>query len=143
MKAVNVVSNSCSIVPAHILIHCQPDSHETPPPTPQLPPPPLHTMFFCISRSPFTSFPAIVFPSSGQQSQACINGRAAYSHLNPPDPPGPPPTSTAPPERSGSLLLRRLFDIELQCQLHCLFSIAHLNTRGRSVKNKRLAQNCM
>lgn len=32
----------------------------------------------------------------------------------------------------SSLLCRRLFDIELQCQLHCLFPIAHLNTWGQS-----------
>lgn len=39
------------------LIHCQPDSHETP-----------CIQCFCFSRSPFTSFPAIVLSSSGQQS---------------------------------------------------------------------------
>lgn len=32
----------------------------------------------------------------------------------------------------SSLLCQRLFDIELQCQLHCLFPIAHLNTWGQS-----------
>lgn len=64
VEAVNVVSNLCPIVPGLILIHCQPDSHETP-----------FIQCFCFSRSPFTSFPAIVLAPSGQQSEACINGQ--------------------------------------------------------------------
>lgn len=60
----NVVSSVCSIVPGLILIHCQLDSHETP-----------FIQCFCLYRSPFTSFPAIVLTSAGQQSEVCINGQ--------------------------------------------------------------------
>lgn len=65
-----MLSVTCgSIVPGLILIHCQPDSHETP-----------FIQCFCFSRSPFTSFPAIVLTSAGQQSQVCINGQP-FTHI--------------------------------------------------------------
>lgn len=73
VEAVNVVSNFYSIVPALVLIHCQPDSHETP-----------FIQCFCLSGSPFTSFPAIVLTWAGQQSEVCINGepRIGVTHTS-------------------------------------------------------------
>lgn len=49
------------------LIHCQPDSHETP-----------RIQCFCLSGSPFTSFPAIVLSSSGQQS---THQQSLWTHI--------------------------------------------------------------
>ncbi len=86
----NVVSNLYSIVPALILIHCQPDSLET-----------LFVQCFCLSRSPFTSFPAIVLTSSGQQSEVCINSQT-LTHI-----------ASAPVHCCGDCLI-------LNCSVNCI-----------------------
>lgn len=58
---------SAPLFPVSFLIHCQPDSHETP-----------HIQCFCFCRSPFTSFPAIVLSSSGQLSK---HQRSLATHI--------------------------------------------------------------